>query len=269
MNIARNERLLDKLAAEYVLGTLRGGARRRYEDLLRADPLVQRATAQWQNRLYPLAELTPSVIPPDSLWPAIHRRLDLPAVTPRATTPVVSAAASDRWAFWRNLHNDLGFWRGLGMASTAVATILVAVLATRAPAPVQMASNAPAPAPVVPAAPTPTQTPNYVAMLADDRAQPVAVVTGDVSRHLLTVRLVAPQAVAADRSLQLWAIPKAGNPRSLGLLAADGSISLPLPADATPQTVAALAVSLEPKGGSPKTDAPTGPVLFKGAWLAI
>ena len=95
------------------------------------------------------------------------------------------------------------------------------------------------------------------------------IIDGKGSRHLLTVRMVSPQNLAPDRSLELWAIPKAGSPRSLGLLAANGSISLPLPVDATPQSVAALAVSLEPKGGSPKRDSPTGPVLFKGAWLAI
>jgi anti-sigma-K factor RskA len=111
--------------------------------------------------------------------------------------------------------------------------------------------------------------PSFVAMLADDRSQPVAVVTGNARTHSLTVKLVAPQNVAADRSLELWAVPKEGNPRSLGLLAADGSVTLALPDYATPDTVPLLAVTLEPKGGSPKADGPTGPIVFKGAWVRI
>ena len=242
MNIAGNERLLDKLAAEYVLGTLKGGARRRYERWLRTDPSVRRATADWQDRLHPMAEFSTAVEPPAQVWRSIASSLGLQAGTRTAST--------DRWAFWRGLRDDLSFWRGLGMASTAMATVLIAVLATRAPQPVAPVNS-------------------FVAMLTDDKAQPVAVVTGDQKNHRLTVKLVMPQTVAADKSLELWAVPKSGSPRSLGLLSANGSITLPLPADATPQTVGLLAVSLEPKGGSLNPNSPSGPIIFKGAWIVI
>lgn len=253
MNIAGNERLLDKLAAEYVLGTLKGGARRRYQRLLRTDQRVRRATAEWQDRLHPMAEFSGSIEPSAQVWRSIASSLGLQvatATTATAATPVTTLAGAYRWAFWRNLRDDLGFWRGLGMASTAMATILIAVLTTRAPQPVVPVNS-------------------FVAMLADDKAQPVALVTGDEKNHRLTVKLVMPQTVAADKSLELWAVPKSGSPRSLGLLTASGSISLPLPADATPQSVGLLAVSLEPKGGSPNPNSPSGPIIFKGAWVAI
>ncbi|MBC7573122.1 MAG: anti-sigma factor [Herminiimonas sp.] len=240
MNIARNERLLDKLAAEYVLGTLKGGARRRYEDWLRRDPMVRRATAEWQDRLHPMAQFAPAATPSPQVWKGIARQLGL------AANPAVEA----KRAFWRGLRDDLGFWRGLGMASTAVATILVAVLATRSPEAV---------APVA----------SYVAMLADDKAQPVAIVTGDAIHHTLVVKVVLPQTVAADRSLQLWAVPKSGTPRPLGLVAGDGTVTLPLAAGDTPQAVSLLAISLEQKGGSPNPNGPTGPIVYKGAWLSL
>ena len=104
---------------------------------------------------------------------------------------------------------------------------------------------------------------SFVAMLSDDKAQPVVMIFGDASRHQLTARIITQQAIPADKSLELWAIPKQGAPRSLGLIAKSGSITLPLPANATPQTIAMLAVSLEPLHGSPNPSGPTGPILFK------
>ncbi|MEG1456016.1 MAG: RNA polymerase subunit sigma-70, partial [Comamonas sp.] len=44
MNLIQNTELLDRLAAAHALGTLRGGARRRFEQLARENAQV-RATA--------------------------------------------------------------------------------------------------------------------------------------------------------------------------------------------------------------------------------
>jgi anti-sigma-K factor RskA len=53
------------------------------------------------------------------------------------------------------------------------------------------------------------------------------------------------------------------------LIASDGSITLPLPEGTTPESIPLLAVTLEPKGGSPNPNGPSGPIVFKGAWLNI
>lgn len=240
MNIQHNEKLLDRLSAAYVLGTLKGGARRRFEVVLKNSALAQREVAEWQDRLHPLAEFSPAVTPPPRVWQAIQRQLALPRQTDQASP----------WAFWLGLRNDLSFWRGLGLVSTTVATILFAILSVKQPEP---------------AAPTAS----YVAMLADDKAQAAMLITGDAGRHRLIARVIAHQTLATDKSLELWAVPKDGPPRSLGLVAADGSIDLPLPENVTPQSIPLLAVSLEPKGGSPNPNGPTGPILFKGAWVQI
>lgn len=240
MNIRHNDNLRAKLTAEYVLGTLKHGARRRFEAWLHDDAALRRAVAEWQNRLHPMAEFAPDVQPSAQVWQAIEKKLGLQNADRRPS----------RFSFWRGLRDDLHFWRGLGMASTALATILVAVLMTKQPEPA---------APVA----------SYVATLSDDKAQPVVVITGDAKRHQLTVKVVTSQTIAADKSLELWAVPKDAAPRSLGLVAADGTITLPLPVDATPASIPLLAISLEPKGGSPNRNAPTGPILYKGAWLQI
>jgi anti-sigma-K factor RskA len=237
MNIQHNETLIEKLAAEYVLGTLKGGARRRFEALLPQHAVLRRAVAEWQDRLHPLAQFSTAADPAPHVWRDIEQKLGLAHTDSRS-----------RRNFWLDLREDLGFWRGLGLVSTTLATILLSVLLARQPD---------------------SASASYVAALTDDKAQTMMVVTGDTGRRRLTVKLTVPQQLAADQTFELWALPKSGAPRSLGLVAANQTVTLPLPDNTTPQTIAALAVSLEPKGGSPDPNGPSGPVLFKGAWLQL
>ena len=234
MNLRNNQTLREQLSAEYVLGTLKNGARRRFEGWLKNDAALRSTVAQWQDRLHPMGEFVPAVQPPPSVWRAIEQRLHL------------QGRPSFRFG-WRN---DLQFWRGLAIASTALACMLVIVLLVRD-------MNPGVPSPI------------YVATLSDDKSQPIVVVTGDFRHRQLTVKVLTKQNIAADKSLELWAVPKVGHPRSLGLLAANGSIVLQVPENVTPQSVAMLAVSLEPIGGSPSPDGPTGPIVLKGAWVAL
>lgn len=239
MNIEHNDALVEKLAAEYVLGTLKGGGRRRFESLMRDSAVLRRAVAEWQDRIHPMAEFSAAEPVRPQVWNAIANQLDLQA-----------GAAEAKPSFWHTLRGDLAFWRGLGMSSTALAAILVAVLLTKQPES------------AVPAV-------SYVAMLADDKSQPIAVVMGDAKRGQITVKMMTSMQVATDKSLELWALPKDGPPRSLGLVADNGSVTLPMPANASPQSIPTLAVTLEPKGGSTDPNGPTGPVVFKGPWVQI
>lgn len=233
MNIRDNPGLREKLAAEYVLGTLKGGARRRFEGYLHNDAALRRTTTEWQDRLTPMAEFATARTPRKQVWSGIERRLGLP-----------SAYAA--WQFWRN--DSVAFWRGLGVASTAVAALLVVVISTRSLQAPQL---------------------DYVATLTDEKAQTALVLTGDSSHKAMTVRLVGNAPVPDDKTLQLWAVPKQGNPRSLGILADRGEVRLALTASAIGDDVALLAVSLEPKGGSPNPNGPTGPILYKGNWVRV
>ena len=73
----KNPQLRDKLAAEYVLGTLRGRARDALPALLRYDPDLRRIVAEWEARLTPLAAAAGEIAPPARVWQAIveaHRR---------------------------------------------------------------------------------------------------------------------------------------------------------------------------------------------------
>lgn len=235
MNIQHNENLREKLAAEYVLGTLKGGARRRLESWFGNDAALRRAIAEWQDRLCPLAELMPAVQPSKQVWRGIISRIE---------------DASLRASVKQGWRDSVQFWRGLGMVSTLVAALLVAVMLLRQP--------------TVEVAPS-----TYVAMLTNEQAQAAMVIVGDPKTRQLTVKVVMPQNIASDRSLELWSLPKDGLPRSLGLVAANGEVTLTLPDNISPATVGTLAISLEPKGGSGNPNAASGPILYKGDWIQI
>jgi len=231
MNYRNNTVLRDKLAAEYVLGTLKGGARRRFEGWLNDDAALRGLTDDWRARLAPMGEFAASVTPPRRVWRAIERRLQL---RPGAS--------------WRNLWLGTvpAFWRPLGLAAMAATLVLAVTL-------VQWRSNAPAI--------------DYIATLSDEKAQAALLVTADRRHGALDVRIAAGVTPAADRVLQLWAVPKEGAPRSLAVLPRSGTVRIALPAGALGDDVALLAVSVEPLGGSPDPDKPSGPIIYKGSWV--
>jgi anti-sigma-K factor RskA len=108
----------------------------------------------------------------------------------------------------------------------------------------------------------------YRATLLTADAQPALKV--EAHEDYLQVEPLTLAAVDADRSLELWAIPADGKPISLGVIPAGskGKVELSEAQKVLIDKPIALAVSLEPKGGSP-TGQPTGPVLYQGALAAL
>jgi len=72
-----NPQLREKLAAEYVIGTLRGRARARFQALLRYDPGLRAIVVEWEARLSPLAAAAAGIAPParscGGSWPVSGR----------------------------------------------------------------------------------------------------------------------------------------------------------------------------------------------------
>lgn len=212
------------LAAEFVVGTLRGRARRRFEALARDDREVAAIVERWESQLTPLAERVAPIEPPARVWREIERRV-------RGQTPT---PGSDP---------ELGFWRSLGLLASGLAAVLVVTFLWLAP--------------------PRSAEPAFVAVLAASDSVPRMVVSME-SPDELRVRVVKPWSGVEGKALELWVLPKSGPPRSLGLIANERETRVRLAA-ADPRLAAAnaLAVSLEPRGGSP-TGQPTGPVLCSG-----
>ncbi|MEO8537032.1 MAG: hypothetical protein ABI533_05855, partial [Betaproteobacteria bacterium] len=116
MNLSRPDRRerLDRLAAEFALGTSPARVRRRLSSLAQRDRVVADALTEWERRLAVLVEGVPSMTPPPRVWARIIARLGL---EPRPST------ANAPGAWWARL----GLWQGL-TALGFVATLALGVL---------------------------------------------------------------------------------------------------------------------------------------------
>jgi anti-sigma-K factor RskA len=88
-----NRELVDRLAAEYVLGTLRGRARRRFERWL-LSPQVGALVKAWEDRLAGLEPPLKGVTPPATAWQGIEKRLGLRSLRRAPLTRWLAVAAS-------------------------------------------------------------------------------------------------------------------------------------------------------------------------------
>ena len=243
MRIKDKRELQERLAAEYALCTLRGGARSRFQRWLREDAATALAVARWEARLAPMTAAIVPIPPSPRVWRAIKARLGRGDAAPGG--------------LWENL----AFWRNFGFITGGAAAALFAVVVLTAPP-----QPAPGPAPVVLRVPSNEIPASYLAVLSDPKTQtPVLLVSAGRKSDQLWVKTLEPSIHVSDKSLELWALPKAGAPKSLGVVLPDAKSMLKLAAaaDQSLADIPAFAVSLEPRGGSP-TGAPTGPVLFSG-----
>ena len=252
MNLINNPSLIEQLAASYALGTLRGGARRRFEALARNHVEVRAQALIWQGHMASVAELQPQTAPSPVVWKRIE---NLVAADKEAKAMQAARSQAKPDSGW---WSSLNLWRGLSSMGVGVAAVALMVgvnlntINAKLGGEVQELTAKLSATPEI----------QYVAVLADDKAAASMLVTFDPKSKKLTLKRVGGFQESADKSLQLWALPQAGGPKSLGVLGADSVVRLT--AASSDVDVPTLAISLEPKGGVPSADGPTGPVLFKG-----
>lgn len=105
----------------------------------------------------------------------------------------------------------------------------------------------------------------YIAVLLDAGQAPALLVTFDPREAALQVQRLNEVKEGREDSLQLWALPAGGPPRSLGVLGS-ASKTLQLPArEPSLAGVQRLAISVEGKGGAGDGSGPRLPYLFTGA----
>lgn len=221
-----NSRFLDAMCGEYLLGTLRGAARRRFERALREEPAVALRFKHWQDIFTPIYTNMIEAQPSADGWKRLERELELARYRPP----------------W---HRRLSFWRGWAMAAT------IAVITALGIALLRLGGEAP---PSV-----------EIAQLQDKANASRVTVAVTPDRRTLELRASRAIVAGPNQSYELWLLPaEGGAPLSLAVLGSlDARIPVPPAYVQRMRLGAKLAVSVEPAGGSP-TGKPTGPVILVG-----
>ncbi len=282
MNLKEHPDLLDQLAASHALGTLRAGARRRFEAMARENPAVRTRAILWQETFATLTELQPDCVPSANVWKRIANQLpalqaagvigaSAGATRSASNTAALapSAGSEENVGLLERLRRSLGLWRmGAvtgGFATVAAVAMVVSLTQQIRHRDVALASASQANTQLVAQLKAAPDI-RYVAVLADDKADASMLVTFDPNKNALVLKRVGDFQEDPDKSLQLWAISPSGGPHSLGIVG-DRNVDRLVAGEGEVGGAKVLAVTLEKKGGVPPGAGPEGPIVFKGQLL--
>lgn len=227
--------LSERLAAEYVLGTLKGRARQRFERLLQKYPNLREDVEYWELSVNKLAEHSQPVTPPPQLWQQLEQRLFPKPVT-----------VSLRW------YERISLWRGLTAGSSLVAVILAIML-------------------LIPEY-SEKSAMNYVVVLNDNSQQPGWSITAAADMEQFYVRNLKPVSLPADQGCLLWVQPAESSQFiPIGRLPDDDGSQAVLDISEKLRDLligGKLTVTVENFSQAPPSE-PSGPVEFTGKLLPV
>lgn len=220
--------LIDNLASEYVTGTLRGSARRRFERLMAEHYWVRAAVWQWESQLLPLTAAIQSVQPAPQVWQQIKAQIG-------ARHPVKPKRSSFLWPVWGAITSLLAIGLAvlLAIQPTSDGVDVVAVFDDSSSVPLWAIS----------------------ADLDSGRitARALNATAAEVDQVFELWMLPAD----GDAPRSLGVLPVSGG---------QSQSRIPAGLAALLKANAGLAISIEPVGGSP-TGVPTGPVIHQAQWV--
>jgi anti-sigma-K factor RskA len=232
----QDPRRYEQLAGAYVLGTLCTPARRRFARLMAERPYIRQAVVDWERRLDPLSTRLRPVRPPARVWGNIRQEIQAEA-----------RAAARGAGFW----NSLLLWRSGAVAALLLAATLLVQLS------LPHSQHPPMPA--------------YVAVLNSEKDVPMLIATATKAPMRLMVKKMDDMPLPSDQDLELWCLIKGSKrPWPMGVLTAGKETVFTLTEHEWQlfTNTTGLAVSMEPKGGSPE-GVPTGPVMYKGPFVSM
>ena len=238
MNYRRPE-LCDRLAAEYVLGTLHGRARARLQQLLRDDLLLQARVAFWEHKLLPMAAPLWAAAPSAKVWRAILAR-----VAPRELR-------RPWWARWFDA-------RVLGSLTAGVMLGLTLGLTLTLVGPALLERDA------IDNADGSQLPQSYVGVLATADGRTGVIVSSLRHGKVMDVKQVQPVKVPSGHTLYLWAIEANGTTRPIGPVPQGKFVQVALAqtSEALFASATELALSIETETAAPLL--PSGPYVYRG-----
>lgn len=211
MNYNKPE-LLNSLAGEYVLGTLRGLARKRFQRLLLSSNQAREAISMWEQNLNNLASAITPQTPSDDVWQQIIQRIEN---QPQQSKKVI--------------HTKPSLWRTWSFVATAACIVLAFLV-------------------IEPA--TKIENTQQIALVQNQDKQSLWFI--DVNEQALSIKASSRLVAQTNKDYELWMILKGQDtPISLGLLPKQGGKILLKDKRFNASNITLLAVSLEPIGGSP------------------
>ncbi len=229
----QSEDLKNALAAEYVLGTLRGPARQRFQKLMMQHSSISEATQMWEQHLNGLGQKIAPVMPDAIVWQRIEQQLGLGA-QPEKTNVVPIGKAKPK------------IWQSIAAFASAAAVVLAVLLVN-----VQ-----------------PTSSPEIQQLALINNEATELLWALEIGKDSIGVQATKQLQAKANADYELWIVAEDGRaPISLGILPKSGKLQLTKPDLFDQIDIAALAVSLEPLGGSPNGSPTT--VLYTAKLVII
>lgn len=232
MNWYRHPTTVDRLAAEYVLGSLHGGARRRFEKVMAAHPALARAVVYWQEKLHPLDQALPDMTPSKAVWDR---------VLARAFGATQGSAKKASW--WQRLLSPAP------AGALALGLLLGGVLPQFLLAPESSQTQLPE---------------SYVGVLATADGRTGLIVSSLRREKVVDLKRVTAVPTPTGKTLFLWTLDDDGGVRPVGAVPDGSFVSVKIAADSetTFRRARELALSHEPLGSQPAQ--PSGAFVYRG-----
>jgi anti-sigma-K factor RskA len=233
-------------AGEYVLGTLAGAECEPSGPRSPPIPSCKAEVREWERRMAPRRRHFPGN-PSPAVWSAIESRLAAGTAAQASDSTAVREATS---AAVLRLRRSVVLWRGVAAVAGALAAALILFVAWGG------------------RWPAPEHGQEFVAVVNRGGDLPALIVRVDTQEGVVTVRALGAEA-PQGKSLELWYIGAGKAPKSLGVVEnASGPIVIPAVLRQGGVEGATIAVTAEPKGGSP-TGGPTGPIVYSGKLIEV